>query len=153
MSSETPIQQHLSTTGGRFMLKESQLLFLHFRAIEGADNTGNVLPTKPSPPSLCSGFCDLIVAPHIILLLGGKCLYEERGSEQHNAWDCICLCVSTRRGFKVTYGRKVRHIYNVPVVMWGGVLYTRAVFKHITASCLWEGTQENCFDFCILSQM
>lgn len=110
VSSETPIQQHLSTTGGRFMLKESQLLFLHFRAIEGADNTGNVLPTKPSPPSLCSGFCDLIVAPHIILLLGGKCLYEERGSEQHNAWDCICLCVSTRRGFKVTYGRKVRHI-------------------------------------------
>lgn len=61
------------------MSEESQLLFLHLRAIEGADNTGNVLPTKPPPPSLCSGFCDFIVAPPYHFALGREMsLWGER---------------------------------------------------------------------------
>lgn len=40
------------------MSKESQLIFLQLRAIEGADNTGNILPIEPPPPSLCSVSCD-----------------------------------------------------------------------------------------------
>lgn len=53
------------------MSKESQLIFLHLRAIGGADNTGNILPIDPPRPSLCSGAHDLIVAPVSFCSCGG----------------------------------------------------------------------------------
>lgn len=89
--------------------------------------------------------------PHILLLSGGKCLCEERGSEQHMHRIGFVFVLPSWEA-SVIYGVKVRprHINHIPVVMWEGFLYTRSVLKHIPVSCLW-GTQENSFHYQILS--
>jgi len=58
----TQSKQHFSATGCHFMSKESQIIFLHLRAVEGPDNAGNTLPFEPPPPSLWSASCDPTVA-------------------------------------------------------------------------------------------
>lgn len=71
-------QQHLRATAYHFILKESQIVFLHLRATEGPDNAGNALPVEASPPSLLSASCDPTVAPHISALRREMSLRGER---------------------------------------------------------------------------